>query len=184
MKKFLFLVTALFLAGEAFADSCATALMPAFTAGQATSLCKNLGTAINHALVPSTDNTYALGSLTKQWSTVYANNVVVQPFAPTLAATPVAATNQFAPGLNVVPTIAANSAAFIGPATPVPGQQFTIHNVGTNAIRAKAAGGATLNGATAGGYISIASLATVECKTVSATNQICEQPVIPTPAGP
>lgn len=30
----------------------------------------------------------------------------------------------------------------------------------------------------------VANLATVECFTASSTNQICTQPVIPTPAGP
>lgn len=105
-------------------------------------------------------------------------------YVPTLAATPAVNTNSFQPGLNVVPTNAANNAAFIGPATPIVGQCFTIVNNAGAAIRAKAAGGATLNGATAGGYISIASLATVVCCTASATNQICQQPVIPTPAGP
>lgn len=105
-------------------------------------------------------------------------------FVPTMAATPVAGTNYFAPGLNVVPTAAANTAAFIGPATPVAGQQFRIINNSGAAVRAKAAGGATLNGATAGGYIVIAALATVDCATMSTTNQVCLQPVIPTPAGP
>lgn len=106
------------------------------------------------------------------------------PFVPTMAATPVTGTNYFAPGLNVVPTAAANTAAFIGPATPVPGQQFRIINNSGAAVRAKAAGGATLNGATAGGYISIAIGATVDCATMSTANQVCLQPVIPTPAGP
>lgn len=103
---------------------------------------------------------------------------------PTMASTPVAGTNEFYPGLNVVPTAAADTAALLGPSTPVPGQEFLISNNSGAAVRIKAAGGATLNGATAGGYITLASLATVECYTQSATNQVCLQPVIPTPAGP
>lgn len=106
-------------------------------------------------------------------------------YVPTLVATPVAGTNYFAPGLNVIPTNAANNAGFLGAnATPVVGQHFTINNASGAAQRVKASGGATLNGATAGGYIVLASLATVECYIVSATNQVCEQPVIPTPSGP
>lgn len=110
--------------------------------------------------------------------------VQMAAFVPTTAATPVAGTNIVKPGLNVVPTAAANDALFIGASTPVVGQQFRVVNSGPNAVRLKAAGGATLNGATAGGYITVATLATVDCITASATNQVCQQPVIPTPAGP
>ena len=104
-------------------------------------------------------------------------------YVPTLAATPAAA-NQYRPGLNVVPTNAANNAAFLGAATITPGEEFIITNNAGAAVRVKASGGATLNGATAGGYISVANLATVICRSASTTNQTCEQPVIPTPAGP
>jgi hypothetical protein len=115
---------------------------------------------------------------------VIANINTLPRAVPTMAATPVVGTNVFSPGLNVVPTAAANTAAFLGAATPVPGQEFIINNSGPNAVRVKAAGGATLNGATAGGYISVPTLATVRCITASATNQVCLQPVVPTPAGP
>ncbi len=111
-------------------------------------------------------------------------NAQLAAFVPTVAATPVANVNLIRPGLNIVPTAAANTALFIGVATPVVGQQFVVTNSGPNAVRLKAAGGATLNGATAGGFISVASLATVQCYTASASNQVCLQPVIPTPAGP
>lgn len=103
-------------------------------------------------------------------------------YVPTVASTPVAGTNIIKPGLNIIPTAAANTALFIGAATPVVGQHFIVNNSGANAVYLKAAGGATLNGATAGGRILVAALATVECFTVSATNQVCTQPVVPTPA--
>jgi hypothetical protein len=117
---------------------------------------------------------------------VYSSGVNAQlaAYVPTMAATPVINTNIIKPGLNIVPTAAANTAAFIGVSTPVVGQQFVVVNASGAAVRLKAAGGATLNGATAGGYISVANLATVRCTTVSSSNQSCEQPVIPTPAGP
>lgn len=117
---------------------------------------------------------------------VYSSGVNAQlaAYVPTLAATPVTGTNRYLPGLNIIPTNAANNAGFLGASTPVVGQQFRIVNASGAAQRIKASGGATLNGATAGGYISIASLATVDCITASATNQVCLQPVIPTPAGP
>jgi hypothetical protein len=111
-------------------------------------------------------------------------NVSLAAFVPTMVATPVAGTNIFKPGLNVVPTAAANTAAFLGAATPIVGEQFRINNASGASVRVKAAGGATLNGATAGGYVVVPNLASVSCFTASATNQVCEQPVIPTPAGP
>ena len=111
-------------------------------------------------------------------------NAQLGAHVPTPAATPVANVNRVLPGLNIVPTAAANTAMFIGAATPVPGQQFVVTNSGPNAVRLKAAGGATLNGATAGGFISLAANATVQCYTASPSNQTCLQPVIPTPAGP
>lgn len=110
--------------------------------------------------------------------------LIQAPYVPTMAATPVAGTNVVKPGLNVVPTAAANTAAFIGGATPVPGETFRIVNASGQTVRLKAAGGATLNGATAGGYIAVPNLATVDCTTASTSNQVCLQPVIPTPAGP
>ena len=105
--------------------------------------------------------------------------------SPVLISTPVAPANQFAPGLNVVPTTAAaNTAAFIGAAVPVPGQKFRIYNSSASTVRAKAAAGATINGAVANGYIAIAAKSGLECETTSAGNQICWLPVFPTPAGP
>lgn len=155
-----------------------------FSAVQSGLLDSQFSSAIPQSMVPATNSAINVGSSSKAFETVWSESVSRPPLTPTLAATPVAATNQFYPGLNIVPTIAANVAAFIGPATPVPGQEFIIVNEGANAIRAKAAGGATLNGATAGGYISIASKATVQCFTETTGNQVCLQPVIPTPAGP
>lgn len=106
----------------------------------------------------------------------------LQPYVPTLAATPVATTgaNEFKPGLNVVPTAAANTAGFLGPKTPVPGQIFVIHNPMANTVRIKANGGATMNGATAGGFLELATLQTAFCQTTAATNQNCNIPAVPT----
>ena len=195
MKKIFLTLAVSLLASSAFADSAAIENLMGLgmSAPLATLVDNQYAAATTQSELPATTNTYDLGSASKTWRNVYVGtaaifssgaNVQLTAYAPVLISTPVAGTNIFQPGLNVVPTVAANAAAFIGPATPVPGQQFTIINSGANAVRAKAAGGATLNGATAGGYISIASLATVECKTQSTGNQVCEQPVIPTPAGP
>lgn len=180
--------------GTAHAGTCETALGNTFPWAQAQQICKVFGTTIPMSLVPSADNAIDLGTTAKSWRSAYVDTSIIfgagasnqfAPFVPTLVATPVAGTNYFAPGLNVVPTNAANNAAFLGAdPTVVPGKSFVIINASGAAQRIKAAGGATLNGATAGGYISLASLATVECYNQSATNQVCLQPVIPTPAGP
>ena len=105
-------------------------------------------------------------------------------YVPTMAATPAAGTNDFKPNtLNVVPTAAANAAALL-PATPIPGDTFVIVNSGPNSVRVKAGGAATLNGATAGGYMVLATLASTVCRATAAANYNCELPAIPTPAGP
>jgi hypothetical protein len=195
MKKIL--VLALVFWGVAdtvvFADTCATNLMPAFTASQAQTICTKFGDSVAESLIPQTDNAIDLGSASKEFRSAYIGTSLVfasgansqlAAYVPTLAATPVAGTNQYLPGLNIIPTNAANNAGFLGAATPVVGQQFRIVNASGAAQRIKASGGATLNGATAGGYISIASLATVDCITAASGNQVCLQPVIPTPAGP
>lgn len=112
------------------------------------------------------------------------NSVRLAPYVPTMAATPVVGTNQLLPGLNIIPTAAANTAAILGASTPVPGEQFRIVNSGPNAVFIKAGGGATMNGAQAGGKIALATLASINCVTTSATNYNCEQPVVPTPQAP
>jgi len=43
MKKILILIVSVLIAGTAYADTCATQLMPAFTGNQATQLCTKLG---------------------------------------------------------------------------------------------------------------------------------------------
>ncbi len=105
-------------------------------------------------------------------------------YVPTMAATPAAGTNMIQPGLNVIPTAAANTAAILGATTPTPGAQYVIYNSGPNSVRVKAGGGATMNGATAGGYAVMATNTSLECYASSAANYECKVPVHPTPAGP
>lgn len=104
-------------------------------------------------------------------------------YVPTMAATPVAGTNLIAPGLNVVPTAAANTAAMFA-ATPVVGTQYRVFNSGPNSVRLKGGGATTLNGATAGGYIVLATLTSASCVVTSASNINCSLEAAPTPAGP
>ena len=104
-------------------------------------------------------------------------------YVPTMAATPVAGTNMFKVGLNVVPTAAANTAALLD-ATPTPGNTYVIYNSGANSIRIKGGGATTINGATAGGYVVLATLQSAVCRVTSASNANCILEVAPTPAGP
>lgn len=72
MKKLVFVLMFLgLLVSAAHADTCGTSLMPAFTATQATQLCAKFGSATNHSLIPSADNTYDLGSASFTWRTLY-----------------------------------------------------------------------------------------------------------------
>lgn len=125
--------------------------------------------------------------LSRELTTFLDSDGIYQPLAPryvpTMAATPVAGTNKFQEGVNVVPTAAANTAALL-PATPVPGQIFTIINSGPNAIRVKAGGAAAINGGSTGNYISVATLQQADCVTIGAAAHNCSIKTVPTPAGP
>ena len=59
--------------------SCGSSLMPAFTANQATQLCKTFGSAVSQSLIPSADNTYDVGSTTFGWRTGYFDTSVITP---------------------------------------------------------------------------------------------------------
>jgi len=104
-------------------------------------------------------------------------------YVPTFAATPAAGTNDLKPGLNVVPTAAANTAACF-PAVLTPGVEFVILNPIANAVRAKACGTPGVNGGAAGTYVTVAVQSRVTCVATSATNLQCSSEVVPTPAGP
>lgn len=115
--------------------------------------------------------------------------------SPVLISTPVTGTNKFLPGLNVVPpTATANTAAFVGDPTPTPGVPFSIYNASASTVRAKAAGGATINGAQAAGYMPLATLCTLDCEYTATTtfvagtptpgNLACRAPTCPTPVAP
>jgi hypothetical protein len=109
--------------------------------------------------------------------------VKLPSYVPTMAATPAAGTNDLKVGLNVVPTAAADTAALLK-ATPVVGDEYHIYNSGPNTVRVKAGGAATINGATAGGYVALPTLRSLACKTTAAANHVCILDVNPTPAGP
>jgi hypothetical protein len=80
---------------------------------------------------------------------------------------------------NAAPT--ANTAAFVGVATPVAGTTFKVYNGSASSVYLKAAGGATINGAQAAGRFLLATLCTVDCVYSSATNLVCTPPVCATP---
>lgn len=58
-------------ATNVYADTCATHLMPAFTAAQAKQLCTSFGSSSSTNLIPSTTNAYTLGDATHNWANVF-----------------------------------------------------------------------------------------------------------------
>ena len=77
-NKILIAVLAAILPAVSFADTCSTSLMPTFTSAQASAICtKASGSAINHSMIPSTTNTYALGSSSKLWSNIYSTSLTL-----------------------------------------------------------------------------------------------------------
>lgn len=80
MKKLVFILMFLgLLVSAAHADTCGASLMPPFTATQATQLCAKFGSATNHSLIPSADNTYDVGSSTFGWRTGYFDTSLIAP---------------------------------------------------------------------------------------------------------
>lgn len=119
--------------------------------------------------------------------TDYRGAQFIRAYVPTMAATPVAGTNDILGGISVIPTAAANTAALLP--TPIGANLVEVKRVINNSgasVRVKAGGTNTINGATAGGYIVLANLEALTCETTSATNHRCklDTGVLPTPAGP
>ena len=78
MRKIIF-VLALLLTSNAYADTCATNMMPAFTANQAVQLCTKLNDSIAESLIPQSDNAIDVGSSTKGFRSGYFDTSVLTP---------------------------------------------------------------------------------------------------------
>lgn len=113
------------------------------------------------------------------WGSAVAPNVAV------FIATPVAGTNKLIPGYNVpAATATASTKVFVGEAIPTPGTTYEFYNQSAATLHLAVPTVSTLNGATQGGYVAVASKGSATCKTVSGTNIDCRLNVNPTPAGP
>lgn len=143
-------------------------------------------------VVPFADDTIVLGSASKQYKggffsqdTVFAVGASprIAAYVPTMAATPVAGTNDFKLGLNIVPTAAANTAGIM-PTPAAAGQPLEVYNNAGAAVRVKAGGTNTINGSAGGGYIPLAVQGTAKCRSLSTSAWACGTEVVPTPAGP
>lgn len=171
-KLFLSLLIALVASTVQAQTTCTGKLTgPAFTPQQATAVCNYLG-----GVTFSTSSGVTMSANTQ--------GVNLVPYVATMAATPVAGTNDIR-RLTVVPTAAANTAACL-PALPTPGAKYEVFNSNTvNAIRVKPCGTPGVNGGAAGTYIGVAALAKAECDATTATNYNCVVSAAwPTPAGP
>lgn len=76
MKKIVSLFAVLSLGSTAFADVCATNLMPKFTASQARALCSELGDSFGGSFIPQTDNVFDLGSSSLEWRDAFFDGTV------------------------------------------------------------------------------------------------------------
>lgn len=99
------------------------------------------------------------------------------------AATAVAGTNVLVPGMNIPgATATANHLVLVGSATAIPGAKYEFYNDSASTLKLKAPSGITLNGATAGGTLLVATRISATCIVTSATNIDCRLNVNPTPA--
>ncbi len=110
--------------------------------------------------------------------------VSMKPYVPTMAATPVAGTNDFKLGLNSVPTAAANTVGCL-PVSPVDGDIVVVDNSMANAVRVKACSTPGVNGGAAGTYASVAAWQRAILKYDAAlVTWMASLDTVPTPAGP
>lgn len=110
---------------------------------------------------------------------------ITAPATAVFASTAVAGTNVLVPGYNIPgATATANHLALIGSATTIPGATYDFYNASGATLKLKAPSGVTMNGATAGGTLLVATLISATCKVTSATNIDCRLNTNPTPAAP
>lgn len=63
MRKLIYLLLTALIAGTAYADTCATTLIPAFTANQATQLCSKYGPSQATSIIPQAGATINIGGV-------------------------------------------------------------------------------------------------------------------------
>lgn len=128
-------------------------------------------------------NVYTGG--TQRLSIDGSGNMVNPAYVVTPATTAVAGTNDIAGIVNVVPTAAADTSAFL-PASPTAGMvKYIFNNGGAGAFRVRAPLTATMNAVGtpgAGQYIAVPVKNSAMCIATSATNYFCSLMVVPTPA--
>lgn len=207
MKKILVLLVCAFLTQSAFADSSSTVELVGL--GMKPEIVKYLvgtgliqknnvalkfanatpaATALSVLRLDTSNNVHVQGISGKGISLDIAGTPVasagIAPYVPTMAATPVAGTNDLHYGDNAVPTAAANTAACL-PNSPFDGATVNVDNAMANAVRAKPCGTPGVNGAAAGTYLSVAAWTRATLKyNAGLTTWVGATQVVPTPAGP
>jgi hypothetical protein len=185
MKRIIVILALLLSARVVHADTCTQSLGNAFTANQEVVLCSKLGANLAVSQLPVTSDAIDLGSASKKFRTIYLGGVNQAPNTVAFIATPVAGTNSLVPGYNVpAATATASTRAIIGAAIPTPGDQFEFYNQSASSLVLAVPTVSTLNGATQGGSLTVASKISASCKTVSGTNIECRLNVNPTPVAP
>jgi hypothetical protein len=185
MKRIIVILALLLSARVVHAGTCEEQLGVAFSPNQRISLCNKLGANLAVSQVPVTSGAINLGSASKKFNTIFLGGVNQAPNTVIFASTPVAGTNLLLPGYNIpAATATANHKVFIGAAIPTPGEQYEFYNASASTLQLAVPTIATMNGATQGGYLAVATKLSASCKTVSGTNIECRLNVNPTPAGP
>lgn len=108
---------------------------------------------------------------------------ITEPYTAVFAATAVAGTNILKPGYNIAAaTATANHLVLVGSATAIPGAAYEFYNASGASLKLKAPPGITMNGATAGGTLVVATRISASCFVTDALNIDCRLNVNPTPA--
>lgn len=177
-RIFALVVSIVFGAQAAFADDCATKLMPLFNSFQATKLC---GTLVPQ--VPGSDNSVSIGTASRRikdfWS---AGSISVDTFqnlyspvnVVTVASTPVADVNMCDGRFNSITSASANNACISNDADGIGKGPDNGCNFSGQTIRVKGGAGITTNASSvAGAYFSVTDGTCWSCYRVSSTKRNC-----------
>jgi len=177
MKKILITLLVTFgLTSTAYADTCATSLMPAFTANQATALCTKLNDSIAESLVPQTTNAIDLGSASKLFRTLFLGTSLVLPHEVVAGAGTTVSDAAALSGSKVVHQItgANGTVGWKFPTTTQVGTTHILQNTTAGVAKVYAAAGGTVNGAAVdAAFSALTGIKPIVCISTGADTWIC-----------
>lgn len=164
------------LAAPVYADTCATSLMPAFTANQATALCTKLNDSIAESLVPQTTNAIDLGSASKLFKTLFLGTSLVLPHEVVAGAGSSVSDAAALSASKIVHQItgANNSLGWKFPVTTQVGTTHILQNTTAGVAKIYAAAGGTINGAAAdAAFSALTGIKPIVCIATGTDTWIC-----------